>query len=703
MNHKSPLLQYLLIFVSSYSLGCSTEPNLLETCASPKGPHLIFDLSATKNQGSSDTAHWLRTPFPSDIRTHPKTGLLDWNALPNPWESSLFNMYLSLLAEEVKGSGLSTPVYFRFSAPIDVSGLPKTPSSGSETAHIQLIDITPNSPTYGKRSPIRWQYWENETDFVPQNTLAIAPAWGFPLLETTTYAVIITSALPLSNPDSEWSVEPNLFRLLSGVHQSDQLCSRPELSEKLDLQGMQTLADFLRLNTLDPKTIVAATAFTTQTITAELREIHKTIEASSHAESGEIVWTQLAEESYGLNKSYRWKGQEIAHFKVYEGKYKHPVYQKGRIPYRDFDTREGELVLPQDPATPPTEQDVLFTLTIPNAPPPAGRPCYTPIHYAHGTGGSHKSLLEKKAAKAGRLAGQGLVGFGISMPLHGDRKENQSFDESTMSFNFFNPHAGRANFRQGAADAFFVHKLLQTKLQNLPTTLDPSHQNLCLDPQRLGFFGHSQGGLTGALASASDTRVGAWVFSGAGGGLAQTLLKRKDIKIAGLDFEELIRFEIGMDSTGETLTDTHPIIAVIQSAVEITDPLNYASHWAKRPRPNHRLITSGCYDEQTPFETSIALALSGNVAPVYPLDIQRPEYLWKHFANQQAPISTDSSAGNTTGFILWCGNRLSYSGIDNHYVVFQRPEAIESVMRFLGSFAYEDSTLISRNSRSEYR
>jgi hypothetical protein len=106
-------------------------------------------------------------------------------------------MYLSLLAEEVKGTGLSTPVYFRFSAPIDINGLPNTPSDGSKTAHIQLINITPDSPTYGVRGPIRWQYWENETDFVPANTLAIAPAWGFCAGAIAYSAVIITSCLSI--------------------------------------------------------------------------------------------------------------------------------------------------------------------------------------------------------------------------------------------------------------------------------------------------------------------------------------------------------------------------------------------------------------------------------------------------------------------------------------------------------------------------
>ena len=71
------------------------------------------------------------------------------------------------------------------------------------------------------------------------------------------------------------------------------------------------------------------------------------------------------------------------------------------------------------------------------------------VLYIHGTGGD---VAFGHASTAGRLAAQGFAMVSMELPLHGARAEGRSFDIGVSTFNFLNPSAGRANFRQGAID-----------------------------------------------------------------------------------------------------------------------------------------------------------------------------------------------------------------------------------------------------------
>ena len=71
------------------------------------------------------------------------------------------------------------------------------------------------------------------------------------------------------------------------------------------------------------------------------------------------------------------------------------------------------------------------------------------VLYIHGTGGD---VASGHASTAGRLAAQGFAMVSMELPLHGARAEGRSFDIGVSTFNFLNPSAGRANFRQGAID-----------------------------------------------------------------------------------------------------------------------------------------------------------------------------------------------------------------------------------------------------------
>lgn len=73
---------------------------------------------------------------------------------------------------------------------------------------------------------------------------------------------------------------------------------------------------------------------------------------------------------------------------------------------------------------------------------------------------------------------------------------------------------------------------------------------------------------------------------------------------------------------GTMLSEMHPVIGLVQSLAELTDPINYAPHWiAKSERdPSSLLLTEGLYDIQTPADTSEALATAGRLGIVAPFE-----------------------------------------------------------------------------------
>ena len=97
------------------------------------------------------------------------------------------------------------------------------------------------------------------------------------------------------------------------------------------------------------------------------------------------------------------------------------------------------------------------------------------VLYIHGTGGD---VASGHASTAGRLAAQGFAMVSMELPLHGARAEGRSFDIGVSTFNFLNPSAGRANFRQGAIDILSFLDAISKGLtipSDITGTREPDH------------------------------------------------------------------------------------------------------------------------------------------------------------------------------------------------------------------------------------
>lgn len=223
--------------------------------------------------------------------------------------------------------------------------------------------------------------------------------------------------------------------------------------------------------------------------------------------------------------------------------------------------------------------------------------------FQHGLGQNRTNLL----AIADSLAQVGIVGVAIDLPLHGITDVNDPFyadarertfnvdlvDNSTLQtppdgqidpsgiyfVNLFSPVTTRDNLRQAAAD------LLQ--LTVTVTTLDlDGDGSVDLDPDRIGFVGHSLGAIVGVpFLAVESTTVGAATLANGGGGIAQLVVNSPTlgpVTRAGLA-------EVGI-IPGTSLYDF--FLSATQTVVDAGDPINYANLAAEN-HPIHMLSVVG--------------------------------------------------------------------------------------------------------------
>jgi hypothetical protein len=648
---------------------------------SDTGFKVAFDPSPRSFTDGS-AASWLSFPFPADHRRD-DLGHVDLGDFPNPEGRSLIDLYTEHANEVLDGFGTNSPVYFYFPEGIDSSTLPKDAlSSLNDDSPLHLVDLTPNSPTYGEHVPLRWEYFLVEGHYIAPKTLAVAPAWGFPLRENTTYGLWLTNALTDAN-GQELGTPPFLTHLLDEGGHSDGI--DPERAGEMESQ-YTALTAYLKDRHIDRDDIVAATVFTTQSITSELKAIYTHIhDILAAPEMTQDPWQPGTNAtSYTTHvASVDSQGTNVTYYS-FEGRYLAPNFQSGSPPYA---SSGGQFTWQEQSPQIDHYETLRFVLTLPSTPPKTGS-CYPLVQYSHGTTGSAKGFV---SSTAHRLAARGMAGISIDQPLHGQRWSGSSDANNVAlySFNFLNPGSARSLFRQAAADQFSLTRLIKSGL-SVPAAHSPSGQDICFTTDRLSYFGHSQGGLTGSLAAAFEKDIDTWVLSGAGGGLSVTLVERSDEFI---DPQALMKQFLG-SAEGETFTENHPVVGLLQMIVDITDPINYAPYWHHQQdhRPAaHVFLTSGENDAATPHATASALAISSRTPIVTPIIVDVPNFALAGLSTMDAPLSLNTPQATTAGFMQWTGSAA------DHFVIFNLPEAIHASMHFLESAHFENSPTLQRD------
>ena len=598
-------------------------------CApAPDGPTPRFDLAP---------ARFFDAPWPSDLRRD-DDGTIAWTGFPDPVGDGLLSQWIAYGEDQV-GFGTNSPIYVGFDGPLDLARLPDPAASIADDASLFLVDVDATSPMRGARVPIVWRVATTPTAYEDVDLLAVAPLPGFPLRPRTTYALVVTTRL----------AKPS-----------------PTLATLWDDAGYAALREQLTFLGTDADEVAVATVFTTTDPLEEMSRIADFLKNDVAPPQLSLPLERVAETPW---------------YDVYRTHYPTPRLTHGVRPYL---TEGGGFLFAAD-GDPLIEgwDDLRLAVCVPNdrgAPPADGYPVAIT---QHGTGGdflSHCDLSGYPEEIAAQLAREGIVTLGIDQPLHGTRDGGSPSD--LANFNVLNPTSGAANFRQGAADAIYLaHALAGT-----PTTLRlPDGETLALDPARVLFFGHSQGGLTGALAAPFfGDDVQAAVLSGAGGVLTITLEVRKDPIDFAATFSSLLGFQ-----PDETLSPLHPAMALVQTLSERTDPINYAPYWFQRRAPLRDaaplpvLLTSGTRDAMTPYETALALGAAGGLEVVAPAATASLAHRLAGLRTDQVSLRDNAPA--------WDGSAVTAGLLQvrdgSHFIVWESPDARDLYRTFLASAA----------------
>lgn len=587
-------------------------------------------------------------PFPHDLYRD-ENGFLKLDGFPN--QSGVLAKLVDELESSNQGFGTTSGFFVSFSDQIDLESLP---SDGGESirddALLSLVDIDPNSPELGRRWPIYWKYFTEESRFLPPHTLSIRLLEGIALRPQTKYALIISAEL--ANPSSQ------MTQMLDQAEPSDS-----ELARVWNLYApLRTWLDNLAEQA---PAIAVASVFTTQDPVSELFEMRDYVHSLPAPSAREL-------DSLGVQRG-------IVNYEIFVGRYNAPRFQEGEIPYKIegggivFD-EEGKPVIQG-------EEDLRFSLSVPEGDMPEGG--WPIVLYAHGTGGNYQSFYRQEVALS--LAKKGIAVISIDQIHHGERDAglcdggvDYSQCVSLLFFNFLVPRAGRDNVRQSAIDYVSLLRLVQGL--EIPANVSNLEQASRFNPNKIMFMGHSQGGLNGSLFLAIEPQVLGGVLSGAGSNIAISL----EQKTKPFDVNQLVKLALGF-SADQILDRWDPSLSLLQSYIEPGDCSNFARFWFHQPpegyTPKSILMTIGLRDEYTPPDTNFALAVAGRLPLVEPITqpIAALEFLGINDAGIP-PISANVSDGNATAGLTQYAN-------EGHFLIFDLPSAKERYSKFLQELA----------------
>ncbi len=580
---------------------------------------------------------FLATPFPSDLLIL-DDGRLDLRTFPNPFGSTTLEDFLAIF-ETAPAWAATTTMYFRVEGGVDESTLPAT-AAASMQDDSGLFVVELSGPRAGRRLPIEWRHYPDGTAFLPPGTVGVSLLLGS--VPEGRFALVATSALRAAD-GTKLGPSDDFKRLLA--------CTLPDLDRTIDCAPYQALPETLGLPVDD---IAVAAVITPRDSSTGL------VKAAATARSFVPAVRDVVHHAAGSN----------ADFDRYDGVVTLAQYQAGRPPFDSYDGESGGFVLDDDGA--PIQQrteDVPFVLTVPKGPMPEAGWCV--VINGHGTGGDLESGVGTRAGdESFRLKEAGCAMMAISEPLHRTREGHREGQEETLTFNFFNPLAGRDNWRQSA-----LEKVQQVTALSTLSFTGVGGTTVRIDPDQIGYFGHSQGGIVGGLLVAVEPRLTGALLSGAGAGFAPSLIEKTDPVVIA----DVLKLVLQIPDT-EPIDTFHPVPALLQTFVDEADPLNYGALWRRTPGAPHLLATSGLTDTFTPPRNHAGLAGAFGLPLAAPV-AEALEIL--------DVLGIEDVSGTTTGNLTDAGagdERRTAALVqypqDGHFAIFNNPAARQLFTHF---------------------
>ena len=609
---------------------------------------------------------WLDHPFPSELRTE-NGGYAVFTGFPNPREVPLIDAYVKSTKGMLKGFSPASAIYLRFSAPLDAASLPADPpASTAKDAAVQLVDVDPASPERGQRRLAHVSFREEKGVYWSENTLSVLPMLGAPLRPSTQYAVVVTNKAKSKN---------------GGPVSANDALKATMTSDA----AFKTAVEELGKAGLAASDIVHMTTFHTNDPVAETFAVFDDVKA------------QPAPTARDLKKT-----TEAAAYTVYEGTYgPSPNYQAGTPPFGKPENG-GAFVFEGDKPKLQNTFDLRFALSVPESascPMPQGG--FLIVLYAHGTGGDYRSFVDD--GTAGSLASQCLATMGIDQIFHGTRPgtppESDPQREQTIQllfFNFDNPIAARTSNRQSAADVVQQARLFSDSKMVIPGAVSKTGTDIAFDASKLTFFGHSQGGLNGPLFLAGSPLARGGVLSGAGSAIAIALLE----KTKPVDVSAAMRLLVGLSNPDDAkeLDVFHPAMTLVQSIIDVADPLHYARSIVREPRPGaspksiyqtEGIGADGVGDSYAPPHGIEALGVAIGLPRMAPGVRPIQESIWAGLGDVSIPsdgLTGNLANGQASGVIA---QFAPAKGKDGHFVVFNNAQARAQAAVFLKNLTVE--------------
>lgn len=579
------------------------------------------------------------SPWPGDHRLTDGSAP-DLSAFPNPGQRSPIDEYVRVVAEHWPGFGTMSSFVLPFAGAPERAVLPQPADTLNPVgSRIALVNIDPKHPRFGRLLPLELSWRPFGDRWHPAGSLLARSVDGFPMDGGVPHALVIWDGF------GGWSIDESPWWKTQIAGEAGQ--------------GLRQLIAAGRL----PAQPRAGTLVTPQDPVAELAAAADVLDEDPRG-TVDLTWADAGQRG-------RCRVAAIT-LEV-------PVFQHGTPPY----TREGGdwRLGPDRRPRIARREEVGALLTVPDGVtmPTDGWPT---VLYAHGTGGSHRSVL----GIADDLCGVGLAALGFDQPLHGLRwPVGGRGDPTILTFNIFNLQAARDNLRQGAADLVTIGAWLRALDHPLPWG-----GRFVSDPKRYLFMGHSQGSSTGVpyLAVRGERHVGA-VLSGASGGLVLALLE----KVEPLPIP--LMFELGVGAEGE-YDGFHPIPNLLQTFAESADALPYGRYllregYGDRPswRPLHLYVSEGLSDAYTPPALLEALATTLGVEPVAPLLQTIPALELDRRTIRQRPVGGNwpTTDGEPRTAVL-----VQYDS--GHFSLFDQPEGTREFVDFLAAAGRLETPLL---------
>ncbi|CAN5900090.1 hypothetical protein BH11MYX2_BH11MYX2_29980 [soil metagenome] len=492
-------------------------------------------------------------PYPSDLRVK-EDHTIDLATFPNPRQLPIVKDLLSSAAEH-HGFPVMPIAYFRFTGEAPAHAITDVlPAKADQVALLVEIDAT--SPEKGSLYPLV-AYTLPKDGFTGEGLVAVAPRPGAVLRPMTTYAFVLRTAFA---PDVD---APAAFKELESG-------GGPDAAKAL----FAPLWPALESMQIAKKDVLVATVFTTGDA---VREMH-TLSELARLHRNPTIDNLAIDTEHGVNHP------DVC---VLAGTITYPQFQKGVQPF----STEGRFVV--DPELGPVQQGemtVPVRITIPKGTMPlTGWPLW---QYVHGSGGASFDLVDEgynTTADSGAQPGEGpgvvvgrrgIAAASSAMPVNPERLVGA---DAQAYLNFNNLAALPYTFQQGVfeqrlfLDALLSLHVTTAMLNGCGATLPAGHTYGTFDPARAMLGGHSMGGMYTNMIGAVESRFNVLTPFGAGGFWNLMIL---DTEVVA-NGRELLAGILGVD--GETLTFTHPVLAMLGTGWEVAEPGASMARIARRP------------------------------------------------------------------------------------------------------------------------